>query len=128
MIEVGKKYHTVDGQEAQIFADTGIGAFKILGAVKKDNGWEAYTWRTNGKYLLDKDSSLDLKLPEQLKACPFCGNNEAPRNVADNIMGKSAGGYFVVCSAKESEGGGCGGMSGWGKTERLATTNWNRRA
>ena len=42
-------------------------------------------------------------------------------------MGKPAGGYFVVCSAKELDGGGCGGMSGWGNTERLARVKWNTR-
>ncbi len=126
MIEVGKKYHTVDGKEVQIFADTGVGEFKILGAVKRESGWEPYTWRPNGKFMLERDSSLDLEMPEQLKPCPFCGKKEIKIIHDYELYEEGSGGYFVVCDGKNKEKG-CGASSGWGADKNKVTKAWNRR-
>lgn len=62
---------------------------------------------------------------EELKPCPFCGDDEAPLVVVRRGKDGWRDRFLVLC---DYEHGGCGGSSGWYHYEPEAVGAWNRRA
>lgn len=60
MIDKSKNYRTRDGREVRIYATDGVGDHAVHGAVKHSEGWDFYTWRSNGKFFSDVKSEDDL--------------------------------------------------------------------
>ena len=48
MIDIDKKYRTLNGREVRIYATDGKGTYPVHGAVKVDDGWLSYTWEATG--------------------------------------------------------------------------------
>lgn len=61
----------------------------------------------------------------ELKPCPFCGDDEAPRMMIRKGKDGWRDRYYVLCEYNE---GGCGAESGWYHYESEAAEAWNRRA
>jgi hypothetical protein len=53
MIELGKKYKTMDGREVRIYAVDGNMPYVVHGAIKYDCGWATVFWTGDGVYDLD---------------------------------------------------------------------------
>ena len=59
-----------------------------------------------------------------LRECPFCGNEYAPRLMRRYGVNGWRDRYYVLC---EYDTGGCGAESGWYHSPREAVAAWNTR-
>ena len=94
--------------------------------------WQNYTSELeSAKYW--PEVRLDY-MADPIAPCPFCGSNNvivldqdqaaSMFSHSDVIDMKANEGHFVICSATD---GGCGAMSGFGKTVGRAVSRWNKR-
>lgn len=61
MIDINKKYRTVDGKEVRIYTVDGGGKYPIHGAILKNKGWwSVVSWTKEGKYIQKCTNSYDL--------------------------------------------------------------------
>lgn len=66
---------------------------------------------------------------QQVKPCPFCGSEKAPRALhwkdIDEDSHCDAANYAVCCQVGD---GGCGAVSGYDRTRKAAKARWNQRS
>ena len=61
MIDKSKTYRTRDGREVRIYATDGQKLCPIHGALKDNDEWNSYSWRSNGKVLsINQEHAADL--------------------------------------------------------------------
>ena len=60
MIDISKKYRTLDGREVRIYATDGGGIRPVHGAVKENDGWHSASWCSNGGFGGNMQFSDDL--------------------------------------------------------------------
>ena len=63
-------------------------------------------------------------MSEELKFCPFCGEEEAPTVIVRAGQNGWRDRNAVLC---DYEKGGCGAESGWYHSREEAVDAWNRR-
>ncbi len=66
-------------------------------------------------------------MPNQIKACPFCGATHTINSVFGSdveLVEELWDYYFIVCDASK---GGCGSVGGAGEDLNKAIKKWNRR-
>ena len=60
MIDINKKYRTVDVREVRIYATAGAGSHPVHGAVKGPEGWGVMQWKSCGSVYNQSQSPADL--------------------------------------------------------------------
>jgi len=96
MIDIDKKYRTLNGREVRIYATDGKGTYPVHGAVKVDDGWLSYTWEATGTQGVSNVHDLIEVRPRHKRTvwvnvydkaiCDFRTKEDADRYAGDTRM------------------------------------------